>query len=238
MAAASASETTNISGAWERGRARTSDVQMTAAAACWRVALARVPTSGLAGVMPLEVNRAPVLTLWAAMVAERLGHPADTALTLGRAVAGFAARVKARNIGREERKADRDADTPRPRSDHVTAPVFLLGKTVRLLPTTDGELRAADGEQPADPVAVQRYLSKAFGDHLGEVRQAMDELASRYEPAELNRIGFRLYEKFRPDEPSNDPLPDKHFSETSSIVGRSIWPLRRRKPLMFSERSI
>ena len=29
----------------------------------------------------------------------------------------------------------------------------------------------------------------------------MDELANRYEPAELNRIGFRLYEKFRPDVP-------------------------------------
>ena len=163
--------------------------------------LASKPASGLAGVMPLEVNRAPVLTLWAAVVAERLGQPADTALTLGRAVAGSAARVKARNIGREERKSDRDADTAKLRSDHVTAPVFLLGKTIRLLPTTDGELRTADGEQPADPMAVQRYLAKAFGDHLDEVRQAMDELANRYEPAELNRIGFRLYEKFRPDVP-------------------------------------
>jgi hypothetical protein len=55
-------------------------------------------------------------------------HSADTALTLGRAVAGLAARVKARNIGREERKADRDADTPRLREEHVTALVFLLGK--------------------------------------------------------------------------------------------------------------
>jgi hypothetical protein len=163
--------------------------------------LASKPASGLADAMPLEVNRAPVLTLWAAVVAERLDHPADTALTLGRAVAGSAARIKARNIGREERKSDRDADTAKLRSDHVTAPVFLLGKTIRLLPTTDGELRAEDGEQPADPMAVQRYLTKAFGDHLDEVRQAMDELASRYEPAELNRIGFRLYEKFRPDVP-------------------------------------
>ena len=66
----------------------------------------RPPAAGL------EINRAPVLILWAAVVAERLGHPADTALTLGRAVAGSAARVKARNIGREERKADRDADRP------------------------------------------------------------------------------------------------------------------------------
>jgi hypothetical protein len=182
MAVASASETTNISGAWERGRARTSDVQRTVAAACWRVALARVLTSGLAGVMPLEINRAPVLTLWAAVVAERLGHPADTALTLGRAVAGYAARVKARNIGREERKADRDADRSGLRPDHVTAPVFLLGKTIRLLPTTDGELRAADCEQPADPRAVQRYLAKAFGDHLDEVRQAIVARQSRWWP--------------------------------------------------------
>ena len=151
--------------------------------------------------MPLHVNRAPVLTLWAAIVAEHLGHPQDTALTLGRAVAGSAARVKARNIGREERQADRDADTPRLHEAPVTAPVFLLGKTIHLLPTADGELRAADGDQPADHVAVERYLAKAFGDHLADVRAAMETLAARYGPAELNRIGFRLYEKFRPDVP-------------------------------------
>jgi hypothetical protein len=69
-------------------------------------------------------------------------HPADAASTLGHAVAGSAARVKARNIGREERKADRDADRPGLQPDHVTAPAVLLGKTIRLLPTTDGELRA------------------------------------------------------------------------------------------------
>jgi hypothetical protein len=41
--------------------------------------LASEPTSGLAGVMPLEINRAPVLTLWAAVVAERLGRPGGEA---------------------------------------------------------------------------------------------------------------------------------------------------------------
>jgi len=80
----------------------------------------------------ITVNRAPVLTLWGAVVAERLGHPPDTALTLGRAVAGAAARVKARNIGREERRSDRDADTSRLAEVHVTAPVLLLGKTITL----------------------------------------------------------------------------------------------------------
>jgi hypothetical protein len=44
---------------------------------------------------PIRVNRAPVLTLWAAVVAEHLGHPPDTALSLASAVAGTAARAKA-----------------------------------------------------------------------------------------------------------------------------------------------
>jgi hypothetical protein len=155
--------------------------------------------------MPLVVNRAPVLTLSAAFVAERLGHPADTALTLGRAVAGSSARIKARNIGREERQADRDADTPALALAHMTPPVLLPGKMIRLLPTPDGELRAAEGDQPANPAGVQRYLDNAFSDRLADVRAAMVELADRYEPAELNRIGFRLYERFRPEIPHGSP---------------------------------
>jgi len=65
-------------------------------------------------------------------------------LTLGRAVAGSAARAKARSIGREETKADRDAETPQLRVEHVTKPAFLLGREIRLLPNDDGELRAAE----------------------------------------------------------------------------------------------
>jgi hypothetical protein len=151
--------------------------------------------------MPVVVNRAPVLTLWATIVAEKLGHPADTALTLGRAVAGSAARTKASSIGREQSRTDRDADTPRLHQEHVTAPVFLLGKEIRLLPTEEGELRAAGGDKPANSDDVRRYLEKAFGDYLIEVQQAMEMLAVRYDPQELNRIGFRLYEQFRPEVP-------------------------------------
>jgi hypothetical protein len=45
---------------------------------------AHLHASGLPGfleAMPLNVNRAPVLTFWATVVAECLGHPHDTALT-------------------------------------------------------------------------------------------------------------------------------------------------------------
>jgi hypothetical protein len=45
------------------------------------------------------VNRAPVLTLWAAAVAEVLGFKHDEALTLGRAVAGLNAYSKGFSLG-------------------------------------------------------------------------------------------------------------------------------------------
>ncbi len=43
----------------------------------------------------LRINRAPVLTLWAAVVAERLGSSWETALTGGQAVASMAAPARA-----------------------------------------------------------------------------------------------------------------------------------------------
>ena len=45
------------------------------------------------------INRAPVLTLWAAVVAERLGFKHDEALSLGTALAGLNAQSKGRRLG-------------------------------------------------------------------------------------------------------------------------------------------
>lgn len=47
----------------------------------------------------VKINRAPVLTLWAAVVAERLGFDRDEALILGRAVAGLNACSKGVSLG-------------------------------------------------------------------------------------------------------------------------------------------
>lgn len=48
----------------------------------------------------IRINRAPVLTLWAAVVAERLGFEPSEALTLGRALAGLTAHAKGVRLSR------------------------------------------------------------------------------------------------------------------------------------------
>src|SRR4051794_15132457 len=47
----------------------------------------------------IRINRVPVLTLWAAVMAERLGFDRATALTLGQAVAGLSAYAKGVSLG-------------------------------------------------------------------------------------------------------------------------------------------
>ena len=151
---------------------------------------------------PIRVNRAPVLTLWATVVAERLGYPPETALTLGRFVAGSSARAKARRLGISDEKQDAEerharAAELRPRRQTVQ----LLGRDIPVLAADDGTLRAEDDGKPASAKSVQSYIARAFGDRLAEVRAAIEALAASLPSEELNRVGFRLYERFRPDVP-------------------------------------
>ena len=55
--------------------------------------------SGPAHDRMVRINRALVLTLWAAVMAERLGYDRDAALTVGRAIAGTSALMKGRALG-------------------------------------------------------------------------------------------------------------------------------------------
>jgi hypothetical protein len=95
------------------------------------------------------VNCAPVLTLWAAIVAERLGHSPETALSLASAVAGTAARAKARRLGIAEvweREATEGKEKPASAAPKRT--VQLLGKDLPVVEGSDGALLAAGRPRP------------------------------------------------------------------------------------------
>lgn len=152
--------------------------------------------------MSIQVNRAPVLTLWAVVVAERLGHPPELALSLAKTVAGSAARAKARRLGiAEESDQDKDRHDAVPVRPEQT--IRLLGKQIRLTHDKDGTVLADAGGKPEPAAPVGAYINKAFGEHLATVRGAMEALAARYDPQELNRVAFRLYEHFRPEVPAD-----------------------------------
>src|SRR3954462_12888620 len=89
----------------------------------------------------VRINRAPVLTLWAAVVAERLGFDRDTALTLGQAVAGVRAHPKGVSLGMTEPRAELVREHTDRLAEGERLRVDLLGRAVPVVRTRDG-LRA------------------------------------------------------------------------------------------------
>ena len=151
---------------------------------------------------PIVVNRAPVLTLWATVVAERLGYPHETALTLGRYVAGSSARAKAKRLGIGEETKETTERREKAREARARLKtVRVLGREIPVVPAADGTLRAAEDGKPASSRSVAGYVARAFGERLAEERAAMEELAASLPREELNRTGFQLYEAFRPSVP-------------------------------------
>jgi hypothetical protein len=146
----------------------------------------------------VKINRAPVMTLWAVVVAERLGYDSEAALTLGKSVAGLNAQAKGRRLGIFEESMD--ADLKKEPKVRRQLNVELLGRLVPALQTEQG-IRATAKGNPIDPQSVRRYLEKKFGQDLADVRAAMEALAETHEPDALNRRAYTLYEKFRPEVP-------------------------------------
>jgi hypothetical protein len=150
----------------------------------------------------VTINRAPVLTLWAAIVAERLGFDHDEALTLGRAVAGLNAYSKGKALGIFKPTA-KTVRAARDRNARAAGglQVELLHRAVPVQRTAAG-LRAVSKAVPIDPGAVASYLNGAFGPSFGAVTDAMIALAQAFDAEELARRAYELYEKFRPEVPA------------------------------------
>src|SRR4051794_18475215 len=85
----------------------------------------------------------------------------------------------------------------------TTDDVDLLGRAVPVVRTPDG-LRAVNKGKSGNPAQIEKYLAGKFKDRLNDARAAMAELAAAYEPADLYRRGFRLYEQFRPGVPAGE----------------------------------
>lgn len=145
----------------------------------------------------IEINRAPVLTLWGAVVAERLGHDRDAALTLGKCLAGLNAQAKGRMIGvfAQTKAAGRETTGKGGLGEE-----FWLELCGRSLPAKNTEcgVRAVVKDQPIDPEKVLKYLERSFGESLAEVRKAMEYLAESFSSEALREAAYGLYEKFRP----------------------------------------
>jgi hypothetical protein len=126
----------------------------------------------------ISINRAPVLTLWATVVAERLGFNENEALSLGKALAGLTAQSKGRRLG-IYKPHEEGAKQARHKERGEEFWIEVCGR-------------------PFQPRIRRRVFERCKGLNLAVVRSAMERLAKRLSPKELAEHGFGLYERFRP----------------------------------------
>jgi len=149
----------------------------------------------------IKINRAPVMTLWATIVAERLGYKHKEALSLAKAVTGMNAQSKGKRLGiYTEKPEEEKPEKQRRQPSKETFSVELMGRLVPAVNTRDG-IRAMEKDQPVSPGSAESYLESKFGEELPAARRAFQELAKTYSPDEIRHKAYDLYEEFRPTIP-------------------------------------
>jgi hypothetical protein len=152
---------------------------------------------------PIIINRAPVLQLWAASVAN-ITHPElswETCLSAGSAVSSICAVAKGRSIGTVPEKDDSEAKQEK----HEKAKEKR--KDLDEIDVMHFKLRLKDGlavvgsDEKGKP-GSEDALKKKFGDEqYDRTKGAFDDALKSWKgrEKELNNNAFHFYEAFRPD---------------------------------------
>lgn len=144
------------------------------------------------------MNRGPVLTLWAAVVAEREGHTWPESLSYGRAIASKFANTKGVRLGVIAAAAEPASESQAKRRKPSEKVVTVFGVDV-LTVEEGGHWLGTDQGRLIRPSDASNYLRRAFGTDLDRVTAVLKHMAQQFEPHHIGTQAYRLYERMRPN---------------------------------------
>ncbi|KAK0490930.1 hypothetical protein IW261DRAFT_1547212 [Armillaria novae-zelandiae] len=140
------------------------------------------------------INRAPLMTAWAMIVAERLGFRREEALSIASVYTEMNALSKGVSLGIYKDGKQRGLDAIRGGSQPY---VELMGRSP-LYQSQSNQWRALLNSKPAQPSSPFSYISRSFRQTTPHIIGALRLLAESFTPKELNNKGWALYTEFRP----------------------------------------
>jgi len=146
--------------------------------------------------MPIIINRAPVLHLWAASVAHATNPSLSwsTCLSAGNAVSAICAVSKGRSTGViEPKEGDKNKNkTKKDTDDFEEMDVMKFHLRVK-----DGKAYMGSKAEPPG----EENLKKKFGAQYDETKKAFEDVLKGWKGKEdqLQEKGFHMYELFRPN---------------------------------------
>ncbi|KAF4602044.1 hypothetical protein EYR40_005245 [Pleurotus pulmonarius] len=140
------------------------------------------------------VNRAPVMSAWATVVAERMGFNREEALSIASVYTEMNAISKGVALGIFDKSRANDASASRNGSQPY---VDFIGRR-SLYETQNGQWRAILNGSPASPGTAFGYISRSFKHLTPFVLGSLQLLAQSYSQKEINEKAWGLYAEFRP----------------------------------------
>lgn len=166
------------------------------------------------------VNRAPVMTAWSFVVAERMGFQREEALSIATVYTEMNAISKGVSLGiyeggkQQGREASKDGSQPY---------VDLMGRRIPLFQTSTSQWRALSEGSPVSPSAAYSYIKRSLQQTTPQIVGALRLLSQSYSPSEINQRGYSLYVDFRPEVGG--------WGKRGEVRCEKILALRRKMPL-------
>ncbi|KAF9055396.1 hypothetical protein BDZ89DRAFT_1055989 [Hymenopellis radicata] len=140
------------------------------------------------------INRAPIMTAWSMIVAERQGFKREEALSIASAYTEMNALAKGVSLGIYKDGKQKGIEANRGGTQPY---VELMGRRA-LYQVQSNQWRALVNGTPAQPSVAFSYISRSLRQTTPYIIGAMRLLAESFAPAELNQKGWELYAEFRP----------------------------------------
>ncbi|RDB22822.1 hypothetical protein Hypma_010099 [Hypsizygus marmoreus] len=140
------------------------------------------------------VNRAPIMTAWATVVAERMGFRCEEALSIASVYTEMNAVTKGVSLGLYENGKQKGMEAVPGGSQ---AYIEFIGRRP-LYQTQTQQWRALSEGSPVKPSTAFSYISRAFRQTTPHIIGALKLLADSFSPQEINSMAWSLYAEFRP----------------------------------------
>ncbi|KAJ7094686.1 hypothetical protein B0H15DRAFT_929316 [Mycena belliarum] len=141
------------------------------------------------------VNRAPLMTAWSTLVAERLGFQREEALSIASVFTELNAVSKGISLGIYKTGTGRAIEASKGGSQPY---VELMGRRP-LLRTQTSQWRALSNGTAVEPSTAFSYISRALRQTTPHVVGALRLLAESFTAPEINAKAWSLYADFRPE---------------------------------------
>ncbi|KAJ7638884.1 hypothetical protein FB45DRAFT_415481 [Roridomyces roridus] len=141
------------------------------------------------------VNRAPLMTAWATLVAERLGFQREEALSIASVFTELNAISKGVSLGIYKKGAEIGMEASTGGSQPY---VDLMGRRVPLFRTQDSQWRALSNGTAVQPSTAFSYIARQLRQTTPHVIGALRLLSQSFTPQEINSRAWGLYADFRP----------------------------------------